>query len=451
MAKAILKGLDYPTNVVEFNVRPAPGTQPNEVLFKARVSLDELDILDVQPDNQGVKSPDGSVYQWFKLRFPNGQEGWLRSHILTIRGDLTRFGYGIVSHAIYAYRLQRVMGHQAPVAPPPPPPAVVPPVSQDKPTPPPAPVPPPAAPVPPAPSKPPAPTPAPTPPKPPAGQALPCVGTVNVAGGARLRLSPVTGAQITLLPQGTVVEVLETRSILNETLRWARIRYENQEGWTREDLIDFSGDCAKHGLKVVSTTPARVVSFSPYTGTALYPVPMRNYQFVRGYTGSQPEHPGVDYGAMNGEPMFAGPAGGLCVAALECLKCKEPSKPNVTSHGLRVGDPAIFNDPDWNYGFGHYIIIRYLNNQLPPATRHSLMMLGKGSAHIFAMYAHLSRMDVKAGDIVPANGVIGACGNTGNSTGPHLHLELRASLNPVFTRWAAIADGLVNPLIMFEK
>lgn len=448
MAKAILKGLDYPTNIIEFNVRPAPGTQPNEVLFKVRVSLDELDILDVQPDNQDVKAADGLVYQWFKLRFPDGREGWLRSHILVIHGDLTRFGYGIISHLTYAYRLRRVMSQIAPIAPPPP--AAVPPISQDKPATPPVPTPPPPTPAPP-PEAPPAPAPAPTPPKPPADQVVPCIGTVNVAGGAWLRQGPITGAQITILPQGTIVEVIEARSILNERLRWVRLRYEGQEGWTREDLIDFSGDCGEYGLNVISSTPARVVSFSPYTETALYPVPMRSYQFIRGFTGPQPEHPGVDYGAMNGEPMFAGPVGGLCVASVECLKCNEPSKPDVRSHGLQVGDPAIFNDPDWNYGFGHYVIIRYLNNQLPPATRHSLTMLGKGNAHIFAMYAHLSRRAVNAGDIVEANGVIGACGNTGNSTGPHLHLELRASQNPVLSRWAAIADGLVNPLIMFEK
>ena len=40
-------------------------------------------------------------------------------------------------------------------------------------------------------------------------------------------------------------------------------------------------------------------------------------------------------------------------------------------------------------------------------------------------YAHTSKMYVKKGDTVKAGNVIAAVGSTGNSTGPHLHLEIR--------------------------
>ena len=40
-------------------------------------------------------------------------------------------------------------------------------------------------------------------------------------------------------------------------------------------------------------------------------------------------------------------------------------------------------------------------------------------------YAHTSKMYVKVGDAVKAGDVIAAVGSTGNSTGPHLHLEIR--------------------------
>ncbi len=56
-------GLDYESSVTEFNVRPAPGTLPNEVLFKATKGTNNLTVLDVQPDNQGAKAPNGQVYQ----------------------------------------------------------------------------------------------------------------------------------------------------------------------------------------------------------------------------------------------------------------------------------------------------------------------------------------------------------------------------------------------------
>ena len=42
-----------------------------------------------------------------------------------------------------------------------------------------------------------------------------------------------------------------------------------------------------------------------------------------------------------------------------------------------------------------------------------------------SLYGHLSGIDVKAGWPVIAGTKIGSCGSTGNSTGPHLHFEIR--------------------------
>ena len=114
MAFAVIAGLDYDSPVVEFNVRPEPGTAPDVIVLKVQKGQAKLEILEVKPDNQGIKQPDGQVYQWFKLKFANGQTGWLRSHILTIEGDCTGFGYGTISSPTYAYKLNRVVAVAAP-------------------------------------------------------------------------------------------------------------------------------------------------------------------------------------------------------------------------------------------------------------------------------------------------------------------------------------------------
>jgi murein DD-endopeptidase MepM/ murein hydrolase activator NlpD len=41
------------------------------------------------------------------------------------------------------------------------------------------------------------------------------------------------------------------------------------------------------------------------------------------------------------------------------------------------------------------------------------------------VYAHMTEVDVKPGDVVRTGHQIGTCGMTGNATGPHVHFELR--------------------------
>ena len=85
-------------------------------------------------------------------------------------------------------------------------------------------------------------------------------------------------------------------------------------------------------------------------------------------------HPGVDLGAPHGTAVF--PMG-----------------------------PGVVRRAAWRGGYGQMIEIE----------------------HAFGFrsrYGHLSRMNVREGDVVLRTTVLGEVGSTGRSTGPHLHMEI---------------------------
>lgn len=60
----------------------------------------------------------------------------------------------------------------------------------------------------------------------------------------------------------------------------------------------------------------------------------------------------------------------------------------------------------------------------------NLIIIDHGNG-VQSYYAHCNELYVSAGQSVGADSTIGAVGSTGNSTGPHLHLEIRINGSPV--------------------
>lgn len=86
--------------------------------------------------------------------------------------------------------------------------------------------------------------------------------------------------------------------------------------------------------------------------------------------------------------------------------------------GVRVEPimPGIVSYAGWDKsGYGNLIVLTHSNG-------------------IDSYYAHLSKIEVKTGELVDMNTEIGQMGATGRSTGVHLHLEIHqkgVSLNPL--------------------
>jgi LysM repeat protein len=87
------------------------------------------------------------------------------------------------------------------------------------------------------------------------------------------------------------------------------------------------------------------------------------------------------------------------------------SKPGASVFAAASGKVIIAKSSGWNGGYGLYVVIEHSNG-------------------VQTLYSHLSSVAVKSGQWVEQGRVIGGVGNTGKSTGPHLHFEVRGAKNP---------------------
>jgi hypothetical protein len=165
----------------------------------------------------------------------------------------------------------------------------------------------------------------------------------------------------------------------------------------------------------------------------LYPVPWAltpydHFYFSRPIAADQVNWPKADYrygGVFFGEVVHTGvdiPA----TAGAEVIA----SAPGIvvwSGWGLFSGDPANKKDP---YG-------------IAVAIRHDF---GYNGDHLYSLYAHMKDTNVMEGQYVNAGDVLGWVGDTGFTTGAHLHFEVRLGVNDYFhTRnpelWIASPQG----------
>jgi len=124
-----------------------------------------------------------------------------------------------------------------------------------------------------------------------------------------------------------------------------------------------------------------VISQDDFLGTGCFIAPVQAP--VTSYFGSRwgRVHEGTDFGATEGTAIVA-------------------------------ADNGIVSFSGWQDGYGNFVIIDHQNG-------------------FETCYAHCSELYVTQGCNIRSGDVIASVGNTGNSTGPHLHFEVRYNGNPV--------------------
>ncbi len=101
--RARIRGIPEMPSIHEVNVR-AEAHINAALLFKSPVGLSDLPVLEVTQDTAGGNFK-GRVYQWFRLRFPDQREGWIRDDLLEIAGPCAAFGYSELPQYTFAFTL----------------------------------------------------------------------------------------------------------------------------------------------------------------------------------------------------------------------------------------------------------------------------------------------------------------------------------------------------------
>ncbi|MBK9231889.1 MAG: M23 family metallopeptidase [Anaerolineae bacterium] len=198
--------------------------------------------------------------------------------------------------------------------------------------------------------------------------------------GQKLVVLPVSGVYHKAVKGDTVTSIAKKYKVPASTIvsyAWNKLTDINQPLAVGQMLIVPSGE---------KPFVARALGFATApnsarkgTGALMWPASARITQ--RFWS----RHPGIDLAAPLGSPIKAADAGYVVAAG-------------------------------WSpYGYGYHVVIDH-GNQMQ------------------TLYAHLSKFSVKVGDSVTRGQVIGNVGSTGNSTGPHLHFEVRvrgAQRNPL--------------------
>jgi hypothetical protein len=145
-----------------------------------------------------------------------------------------------------------------------------------------------------------------------------------------------------------------------------------------------------------------------------WPAPSANLSSPFGYRmleGKRDLHGGIDFALDIGTPVYAAADGVIVHVFTDC--------PNVKINCITASEIERQNAGcECNSGLGNYVVIEHTF----------------GTKTYYTFYAHLSKVNVKLDQKVTSGQKIAESGNSGYSTGPHLHFELADYVRPDFIK-----------------
>lgn len=216
------------------------------------------------------------------------------------------------------------------------------------------------------------------------------------------------------IPDKTTITHVETKRVVTVT---AYSYYSASMASDYQDVInehfeietELSEDAAAYEIPMIDQVRVSAIELAKFysaiggdwgsVGEAGLPLPVGSYYIsspfgYRVYDGVTEFHKGIDMSAAMGTPVYATKAG-------------------------------VCSVPGMHSSYGNYVTIDH----------------GEG---LTSRYAHMSSVVVADGQVVEAGEIIGFVGSTGNSSGPHLHFEIRINDNPINPMNTELGDVIQN-------
>ncbi len=138
---------------------------------------------------------------------------------------------------------------------------------------------------------------------------------------------------------------------------------------------------------------------------------------VRATVSSSPKNPSTGKVRSSGGPLYTGYymrpiEGGVRSQGLHGYNAVDLAAPVGTDiRAAASGVVIIARSSGYNGGYGSYVVISH-----PNGTQ--------------TLYGHMSKVLIVQGATISQGDLIGNVGNSGKSTGPHVHFEIRGATNP---------------------